>query len=154
LQANSICAATDFRVVLSINGKLAFSADGTPINSNSPMVPVPPCTNGYLIGWVINGGQPIKFDGLIGDAVLRGPNNAVSTPSVNAGFSTAVSTYRAVTIQADPALATGAPIQTNNGNLVFDGGPGHYKALTGTLFGNVKFDNPSRGRRSRRRAMP
>jgi hypothetical protein len=143
-----VCQETDFDVVLSVNGKLAFSADGTPINSNSPTVPQPNCPNGYLIGWVINTfDQPIKFDGLIGDAVLRGPNN-VAGPS--AGLSTAVEGYKAITIQADPALAQNAPILTGfdslgGQQLFFDGAAGHYQAITGNLFGDVKFDRTTAG---------
>jgi hypothetical protein len=144
-----VCPETDFDVVLSINGKLAFAADGTPINSNSPTVPAAPCANGYLIGWVIDQfDRPIKFDGLIGDAVLRGPQ-LIAGP--NAGFSTAVAGYKAVTIQADPALATGALIATvpdpatGAPIVAFDGGPGHYQAVSGTLFGDVKFDRTTAG---------
>jgi len=33
---SQICHETDFIIALSINGKLAFSADGKPINTNSP----------------------------------------------------------------------------------------------------------------------
>src|SRR6202043_2543382 len=93
-----VCPETDFDVVLSINGKLAFSADGTPINSNSPTVPNPNCPNGYLIGWVINpaNDQPIKFDGLFGEAEPRGPNLDAG-PS--AGLSTLVESSKAITIQ-------------------------------------------------------
>jgi hypothetical protein len=40
---SNICRETDFDVVLSINGKLAFSADGIPINTNSPAVPAAKC---------------------------------------------------------------------------------------------------------------
>jgi len=133
-----ICHETDFNVFVSLNGKLAFSADGIPINSNSPRVPAAPCANGYLIGWVVdNSDRPIKFDGLIGDAVLRGPNIAA------AGFtSTAVSAYSGITIQAHPDLMTGQLITLGSqGALVFDGGVGHYQAITGNLFGDVKFDN-------------
>jgi hypothetical protein len=144
-----VCPETDFDVVLSINGKLAFAADGTPINSNSPTVPAAPCANGYLIGWVIDQfDRPIKFDGLIGDAVLRGPQ-LIAGP--NAGFSTAVAGYKAVTIQADPALATGALIATvpdpatGAPIVAFDGLPGHYQAVAGTLFGDVKFDRTTAG---------
>ena len=86
-----ICPETDFFVFVSVNGKLAFAADGKPINSNSPRVPAPPCANGYLIAWVVdNADRPIKWDGLIGDAVLRGP--ALASGS-DAGFSTAVEAY-------------------------------------------------------------
>ena len=144
-----VCPETDFDVVLSINGKLAFSADGTPINSNSPTVPNPNCPNGYLIGWVINqADQPIKFDALVGDAELRGPQ---LTAGPSAGLSTGVESYKAITIQADPALASGALITTpadpslGTPTLAFDGLPGHYQAITGKLFGDVKFDRETAG---------
>ena len=139
-----VCPETDFDVVLSVNGKLAFSADGTSMNSNSPRVPQPKCPNGYLIGWVIDTiDQPIKFDGLIGNAVLRGPA-LIAGP--NAGSSAAVTGYSATTIQADPALSTNDPIATEidpatgTSSLAFDGAPAHYQAVTGVLYGHVKFD--------------
>src|SRR6202140_1199678 len=70
-----VCPETDFDVVVSINGKLAFSADGTPTNGNSPPVPKANSPTVSLMGGVIipANDQPIKFDGLVGDAVLRGP---------------------------------------------------------------------------------
>ena len=68
---SNICLGSGFQVTLSVNGKLAFSADGIPINSNSPVVPAAPCPRGYLIGTATSD-QP-NFDGLIGDAVIRGP---------------------------------------------------------------------------------
>jgi hypothetical protein len=147
---SNICVEEDFDVVLSVNGKLAFPADGTLINSNTQLAPAAPCARGYLIGWVINPANdaPIKFDGLIGNAVIRGPNLAGGP---DAGTSTAVSAYQAITIQADPALATGAAIATptdpitGEGVLVFDGGPGHYTMLTGKQFGDVKFDKSVAG---------
>src|SRR5467141_1032544 len=71
---SNICRETDFEIVVSMNGKAVFSADGVQINSNSPIVPAAPCPRGYLIGWVENMfDQPIRFDGLIGNAVIRGP---------------------------------------------------------------------------------
>jgi hypothetical protein len=101
---SNICKATAFDVVLSVDGKLAFAADGTTINSNSPRAPAAPCPRGYLIGWVINpaNDQPVKFDGLIGTAVIRGPNLGAGP---NAGSSSAVSAYDAIPIQADPGLS-------------------------------------------------
>jgi hypothetical protein len=76
--------------------------------------------------------QPIKFDGLIGDAVLRESD-------------TAVSAYNAIPIQADPTLASNAPIAlTSDGSLVFDGGPGRYQAVTGLIYGDVTYDAPRR----------
>src|ERR1700730_10653941 len=73
--ASNICLETDFDLFLSIDGKLAFPADGTMVfTTNQPRVPAPACPRGYLIGWVVNtADQPIKFDGLIGNAVIRNP---------------------------------------------------------------------------------
>jgi hypothetical protein len=85
--------------------------------------------------------RPIKFDGLIGDAVLR-----VS--------GTSLASYSAIPIQADPALENTAPITLVNdtkhlpGTLAFDGGPGHYQAVSGRIVGDVRYSggtatNPS-----------
>ena len=46
-----------------------------------------------------NSDRPVKFDGLIGDAVIRGP---ALTAGPSAGTATAVEGYRAITIQAWP----------------------------------------------------
>lgn len=140
-----ICPETDFEIFVSVNGKLAFTADGTPINSNSPRVPAAPCANGYLIGYVVdNFDRPIKWDGLIGDAVLRGP--ALPAGTIAPGFSTAVEAYKALTIQAaDSATPQGGLLGADAlaGELPFDGAAGNYKALTGKLYGDVKFDKRS-----------
>src|ERR1700738_1655694 len=105
--ASNICKETDFDVNLSIDGKLAFPADGAVPGTywvNAPRVPAPPCPRGYLIGWVVTSGdQPIKFDGLIGNAVIRNPN-LVAGPS--AGSSTGLSAYAAMQIQAVPGDKT------------------------------------------------
>ena len=45
---SNICPGSGFEVNLSVNGKLAFSADAIPINGNSPAVPAAPCPRGYL----------------------------------------------------------------------------------------------------------
>ena len=97
---SNICPASSFEVDLSVAGKLAFSADGIPINSNSPAVPAAPCPRGYLIG-VASSAQP-NFAGLVGNAVIRGPN-LVAGPS--AGSSSAVSAYQAITLQAGTTVA-------------------------------------------------
>jgi hypothetical protein len=142
---SNICPEEDFDVNITVTGKLAFSADGTPINGNSPpLVPAPPCARGYLIGWVISptNDLPIKFDGLIGNAVIRGGNLAAGP---NAGMSTAVSAYNAVTIQADPAVANLAPLPAAaSGTLPF-GVSGGYKAITGVQIGDVRFDKTTAG---------
>jgi len=133
-----ICKETDFDVVTSVNGKAVFDPDGVSI-AGSVSVPVPaaPCNAEYLIGWVVNtSDQPIKFNGLIGDAVLRSSGMAVES-------------YRAITIQADPALANGALITTatdpltGTPYLLFDGAPGHYQAVSGAIRGDVRFANPN-----------
>ena len=97
---SNICVESGFQVTLTVTGKLAFAADGIPINSNSPAVPAAPCPRGYLIGTATSD-QP-NFDGLIGNAVIRGPNLAAGP---NAGSSTAVSAYQAITIQAGTTFA-------------------------------------------------
>jgi hypothetical protein len=148
---SNICPESDFDVFLSVYGKVAFSPDGIAINSNSPpLVPPAPCMRGYLIGWVINPANdlPVKYDGLIGNAVIR---NGDLASGPDAGFSTAVSAYSAITIQADPAVAYAAPGGTFvapgpalfggvASPLIFDGGPGHYTEITGVQIGDVKFD--------------
>src|SRR6516162_617173 len=99
----------------------AMSGSETTINRLFPHPARAPCTGGYLIGWVIDPASdtPIKFYGLIGDAVVR-----IS--------GTALAGYNAIPIQADPSLANGAAVSTNgNGALMFDGAPGHYQAVTG-----------------------
>jgi hypothetical protein len=147
LTTKFVCQETSFDIFLSIDGKLAFSADGNGTYfANQPQVRAPQCQNGYLIMWVVDdAGQAIKWDGLIGDAVIRGPNNAVgpvaTSPSAVAGFSSAVSAYTAITIQADPALALGDPVSTAGNRLHFSGAPGEYLGVTGVLYGDVKFDN-------------
>ena len=121
-------------------------SDGSPANfygSGLPtkLVPSAPCSRGYLIGWVISpsNDQPIKFDGLTGNAVLR-PGSRLS------GSPTAQASYDAIPIQADPALANDAPITASaNGALLFDGGAGHYQAITGQVVGDVTYTNLTTG---------
>jgi hypothetical protein len=85
------------------------------------------CPRGYLIGWVVNPTTlaPIRFDGLIGDAVLR-----VS--------GTAVSAYNAIPIQAAAGPQRG-PITLVGGALRFDGRDNHYQAVAGAILGDVKY---------------
>jgi hypothetical protein len=137
---SQICRENDFDVTTTVHGTVVFGPDGIPIPGSAAVTPgTPPaalCPGGYLIGWVISptNDQPIKFDGLIGDAVIR-------------QSSTAVGAYDAIPIQADPNLATGALITTSTDpltgipSLVFDGGAGHYLAVPGSVKGIVKYDN-------------
>jgi hypothetical protein len=136
-----VCKETDFdinatvfeKIVLTPNGETAgFYTAGLPTKF-APAPECPPEFNaGYLIGWVINpaNDQPIKFDGLVGEANIR----AFSDNDLES--------YNAIPIQADPGLASGAAITTNsNGGLVFDGAPGHYLAITGQVAGDVRYTN-------------
>jgi hypothetical protein len=127
-----ICRETDFDALVTVNGKLVFNTES--VTPGNFLTPQPSCSAGYLIGWVIDSSdRPIKFDGLIGDAVLR------RSP-------TAVSAYNAIPIQAHPDLPTSALISLGGGgSLIFDGEPGHYQALTGVIFGDVAYDrSPNR----------
>jgi hypothetical protein len=122
------CRETDFTLRTTVRGSLYFNPEGIfpPTNAS---VPVAPCFGGYLVVWVVNSqGQPIKFDGLIGDGIIReGPESA--------------SAYNAIPIQASDALVTGALVNLGaGGSLRFDGGPGNYKAATGTVTGTVRYD--------------
>src|SRR5215813_13830662 len=127
-----ICNETDFDVVGSVYEKLVLvpNAQGTADGVGTRFVPAPQCPRGYLIGWVINtSDQPIKFDGLIGDGVLRESGAALAS-------------YVGIPIQADPALANGALITLGgNGALFFDGAAGHYKAVTGRVLGDVRYSS-------------
>ena len=140
---NSInCQERDFTLATTVNGTIRFDPDGhcyPPSNANNffdtcgNVVP-PPCREGYLIAWVVDEANgSIKFDGLVGDAVLR-------------EHATAVTAYNAIAIQAGGALATGAST-----NLSYGGKPptGHlnfngvaYKELTNTVIGSVHYDGP------------
>ena len=134
LAGSFVCQETDFDVTATVFEKIVLVADGTAQNgyaSGLPTKTVPeaPCSGGYLIGWVITptSDTPIKFDGLIGDAVVR------TSGTAEAG-------YNAIPIQADPALASGAPVSTNgNGALMFDGAAGHYQAVTGQVLGDMRY---------------
>ena len=136
LAGSFICAETDFDVTATVFEKIVLVPDGTPQNgyaSGLPTktIPAAPCLGGYLIGWVITPttDSPIKFDGLIGDAVIR------SSATAQAG-------YNAIPIQADPHLANLAAVTTNgNGALLFDGGAGHYQAVTGQVLGDMRYTN-------------
>jgi hypothetical protein len=124
-----VCKATEFDVTFSLGEKVVFSPDGVAFPGiTTRSVPAPECGRGYLIGWVVNAaGRPIKFDGLIGDAVLRHAE---------------VSAYGAIPIQAHPGLPHGAPITLGPaGALMFDGRPGHYQAVAGAIRGDLKYWN-------------
>jgi hypothetical protein len=117
-----ICKETNFDLTSTVTGTIVIN----PANAGhvTQKVPIPPCEAGYLIVWVINSSdQPIKYDALIGDAVLREFDNAPAA-------------YNAIPIQAYPGDATGAL----RAGLFFNGQPGGYQAVTGQVQGTVKYD--------------
>src|SRR5215472_12623899 len=155
LAGSFICPEVNFDVTATVWEKIILVPDGTPQNGYAAglptkTVPKAPCPAGYLIGWVITptSDTPIKFDGLIGDAHLR-PGAAVASqgaPNPFAGSPTALASYNAIPIQADPALANGAAVSTNaNGALMFDGAAGHYQAVTGQVMGDMRYTNLETG---------
>jgi hypothetical protein len=139
---SQICRQNNFDVFGTVDGKIVFDPENlTILGSNSVNSAVPPCPMGYLIGWVINpaNDQPVKFDGLIGDEVIR------EAPAM-------VSAFNAIPIQAADEFAVNNPPGTTPiittidpftglPQLEFDGLDGHYKAVTHTVIGDVKFTN-------------
>jgi hypothetical protein len=133
-----ICRTSGFDVRLTVNGKVLFTANGSHLpDTNQVHVPPAPCERGYLIGWVVNAlGEPIKYDGLIGETVIR-------------NSSTAAAAYRGITIQAEAATTPGSLIKLvpdlfdpKRLGLRFDGQPGQYRLITGQVTGDVTFDRP------------
>jgi hypothetical protein len=127
-----VCKETNFVLFTTVNGKITLNPNG---QSSVGNIPVPPCPEGYLLVFVVNlADQPIKFDGLIGDAVVRLSGGALSA-------------YDGVPVQAaDTTAATGTPITQGTNTfrrptLIFDGLNEDYALLTGQLSGDVKFDN-------------
>jgi hypothetical protein len=135
-----VCRETDFDFLCTVWEKCVIVPDGFFAGVSTKTVPAAECPRGYLIAWVINpaNDRPVKFDGLIGDAVLR-------------EVGTALAAYNGIPIQADPALATfpsvpvaaSAIVTNGNGALIFDGGAGHYQMVTGSVFGDARYSNPT-----------
>jgi hypothetical protein len=129
-----VCKETGFDITLPVNGKATFNPENLPLPGNTRTSGAP-CPRGYLIGWVIDDfRRPIKYDGLVGDAVLR-------------DSSAATGSYQAIQIRAEPNLATRAGItpgvdpRTGAPTLVFDGGAGHYQSIGGQVLADVKSHN-------------
>jgi hypothetical protein len=138
-EAKPTCTATGFDVALSLDGKVVFTANGFQLSdANQVRVPAAPCDRGYLLGWVIDdSGQPKKYDGLIGKAVIR-----------NSG--TSALAYRGIPIQAEAETPPGSliqpvsdPLNSQRLGLPFDGMPSHYRLVTGQITGDVTFDIPA-----------
>lgn len=116
-----VCAERDFLLTTSVNGTVVF----TPGSGGS--IPAPPCGQGFLLAWVVNTNlDNIKFDGLIGRAVIRDEPQGDTA-------------YNAIPIQAAAQLANMAVISSASGSLPFDGTANHYKAVTGEVTGSVSY---------------
>jgi len=115
-----ICEEVDFILFSTVNGTLSFGP-------GFGGAPVPPCSDGYLIVWVVDFfDRPIKYDSLIGDAIIR-----------DSGASAGA--YNAIPIQAARTLQTGVLTDVDNaGDLDFDGT--EYQAVTGKVFGTVRYE--------------
>jgi hypothetical protein len=145
--SSEVCPETDFDAYQTVGGKLVFNSAGVfdAAEGDNFSAPVPPCLSsvnhgiGFLIAYVVNtSDQPIAFNGLIGNGVIR-------PGAVTSGFTgttEGLATYSAIPIQADPALAVGALVTVGaNGALPFDGEAGDYTLVTGQLDGDVKYDD-------------
>ena len=125
---------------LTVNGKVVFTANGFKLlDANQVHVPAAPCDKGYLIGWVVDpaSGQPMKYDGLIGKAVIRNSR-------------TAAAAYRGIPIQAlkesqtrDLITLVPDPLGSQRLGLPFLGKPSTYRVVTGQVTGDVTFDTPA-----------
>ena len=128
-----ICIETGFSVTVPSNGKVSLNPED-PRLSGDNLGSAAPCPSGYLIGWVVNPAtdRPIKYDGLTGNANLRDASGEIGS-------------YEAITIRADPNLATRAEITTEIDSrtgipaLVFDGGAGHYQPVAGEMPTNLEY---------------
>jgi len=148
--SSEFCPETDFDTTTTVGGKLVFNSAGVldAAEGDNFLAPVPPCLSsvnhgtGFLIAWVVNtSDQPIAFDGLIGNGLIR-PGALTSVPAPFTGPTEGLATYSAIPIQADPALAALAPVTVGtNGSLLFDGQAGDYTLVTGQLSGDVKYDS-------------
>jgi hypothetical protein len=153
-----VCQETDFDITATVYEKIVLTPNGEPagfyatggLNNVLPtkFSPGANCPNGggYLIGWVINplNDQPVKFDGLVGDAHLR-PGSPAAPSNAFAGSPLALAGYDAIPIQADAALANGAAITTNSaGGLIF-GAAGGYQSVTGQVIGDIRYTNLTTG---------
>jgi hypothetical protein len=132
LSEKFVCKATDFELLTTVKGTVWINPENIGSRSRSVDVPRPPCNAGFLLVWVVspddaNDPRAIKFDGLVGTAVLRNGTGSASG-------------YTAYPIQAIDQLPPGALTDVNDdGRLQFDGLT-EYKAITGQLRGTVRLE--------------
>jgi len=118
-----------------VNGTLFFHPTQEGALPGAAVVPEAPCARGFLIVWVVDQqNRPIKYDGLIGNAVVREQTNSAVG-------------YNAVGIQAGLLLPVRAPTDRHfgpggfNGRLDFNGI--EYMPVAGKIFGTVRYPRPS-----------
>jgi len=131
-----ICRETDFVMQTTVTATITLNPDNNPpavgfYGSSAPPqggVRLAPCKTGYLIVWVVDQfDRPIKWDGLVGTAVLR--NTAASADA-----------YNAIPIQAAKGLEPGALTDVDgDGKLDFD--QSEYRAVTGAITGTIRYDS-------------
>jgi hypothetical protein len=130
------CDERNFILTTTVNGTVRFNPNSTVCEPAAGFqnlegcgnVQLPGCNEGYVIAWVVDeNGNPIKYDGLIGDAVIRETASAVTA-------------YDAIPIQANAALAVGASTDLHhNRRLYFDNNA--YLQVTNQIIGSVEIDN-------------
>jgi hypothetical protein len=134
------CAEKDFTLTTTVNGTLWINPENIPgtgvaQTGPDPLVALPLCPQGFLIVWVVDNLtnlQPISFNGLFGDAVLR-PSDVTHTAA-----------YNALAIQTISSLTTGVAVPTSSkDNLQFNGVG--YGEPTAALFGSVRYDDATGG---------
>jgi len=126
------CPESDFDLFTTVKGTMYFNPENVFPTTNQ--VATPPCERGYLIVWVVDSfGRAIKFDGLIGDAVIREDDSGQSAGA-----------YNAIPIQAAGGLPNLAPTDVNlNAKLDFNGT--EYERITGRVYGTVRYDDNGLG---------
>jgi len=128
-EGNITCGEADFDLFTTVKGTLYFNPENIlPKNSE---VATPPCSRGYLIVWVVDSfGRAIKYDGLIGNAVVREDDNGQSAGA-----------YNAIPIQAASGLPHLAWTDVNwDTKLDFNGS--EYERITGRVYGTVRYAAP------------
>src|SRR5437660_1724746 len=126
------CAETDFLLQTTVFGTVWINPENIPnVGSPDPVVATPACDQGFLIVWAIDGPvtqQPISFNGLLGDAILR--------PSDD----THVLAYNAVANQSFADVAPGLPVPgASKDFLPFDGT--NYRYFTRKFYGTVRYED-------------
>src|SRR5262249_55320202 len=139
----------DIDIIVSVNGKAVFDTEDSstfpgPFGPNR--VPRPPCPDGFLIGWVVDRelDRPVKFDGLIGDAVIPNSTSALASyAAIPIRAAAALANYKGPNFKA-AAIATGRDRIGGRATLPFDGGAGHYRGVAGAVLADVTFNTRNR----------